>query len=181
MSFISAGVEQHLFFLFARVFPSACETPQRGIPPSLTHTLSPMHTHTHTHSRKHTHTHSQIVSLFQARMYVTLNSSPVVFTCLLTTVFLSFGFYPLWYYCSPPLPPSFSLSSRCGWVGESCSSRTDHLPCSAKRPESSGRARAKGCSLRETASLHKPGREDRQRPPLVRENHIVQYFQLKLI
>lgn len=63
-----------------------------------------------------------------------------------------FCFYPFVILLFLPLP----LWSRCGWVGESRSSQTVHLPCSAKRPESSGRARAKGCSPRATASLHKP-------------------------
>lgn len=113
--------------------------------PPLLLSLSPFHRHTFTHI------------LNECDRESTGPIPPVtthVHSCLL---FLSMNET----FFSPPPPPSLSLSSRCGWVGESCPSQTALLPCSAKRPESSGRARAKGCSRRETASLHKPGRHNR--------------------
>lgn len=116
------------------------------------------HSHTDTHTQnKHTHPHKLILSILN------------VYDNEIFSIILCLAPYscPLSLSVPPPtLPPtfslslSFSLSLRCGWVGESCSSQTVHLPCSAKRPESSGRARAKGCSQRETASLHKPVKEE---------------------
>lgn len=129
--------------------------------PSLRESLSFVyltHTNTQTSERAHHHTNPYALSW----MCVTMNSRRASTSSNGSGPLKSLCFYPFVKLMFLPLllPPSICLSSlRCGWVGESCSSQTVHLPYSAKRPESSGRARAKGCSLREIASLHKPARE----------------------
>ena len=136
-------------------------TKGQSLPP-LSHTLTHTRTHTHTHAHTHNWTHisTQTYSLYlEWTWHWILLQTPWL---LSTHVHMSVSCFCLSsssHFLS--LSFSLSLSSRCGWAGESCSSQTVHLPCSAKRPESSGRARAKGCSPRETASLHKPAGEDR--------------------
>lgn len=130
--------------------------------------LSFIHTlrHTQTHTNEHTYPHKPILSILNV-CDTEFISGFHVFSLPMSAQSLA-SIYPL-------LPTSsLSVSSRCGWAGENCSSQTVHFPCSAKRPESSGRARAKGCSPRETASLHKPAGEDRWL--LTRANCVVLIF-----
>ncbi len=130
--------------------------------PSLSLSLSFSYTHTHTHARTHIHTHTHIHSILNvcdAEFFSGLHVLSVLMS--IQSLLLSILFLPLPLSFFLSLFLSLSLLSRCGWAGESCSSQTVHLPCSAKRPESSGRARAKGCSPRATASLHKPAGEER--------------------
>lgn len=140
MSFTSTGAKQcFLFDSLAR-------------PLNYWQTRPPSVSVSHSHTYEHTYTHKHILSILNVwdneffsglHVFSLLVLSDSCFYLFVTLLFLLLFL---------PLP----LLSRCGWAGESCSSQTVHLPCSAKRPESSGRARAKGCSLRETASLHKP-------------------------